>query len=371
MAVLLALILGAVPGAMADEVLLDDGSRLLGRIVRLREGRVEVETSFAGTISIEREKVIGLTTENQVAVSMGSGDRILGRLVFVNGQQTVESRQLGTVETEVASITAILDPDSPTPRLRKAQEEYEEREAVLRERHEEEMSAVQERLDRHKPIWTGKLEIGLRGRTGNSERFNFEGALEVKRETADDRLILYATGLYVYEDGSRTDNEIIGGARLEVDLDEQDNKFVYLRGELEYDEFENIDLRTTVTGGAGVVLIKRDDREFRIRGGVGYQHETFDDGTNTDAGVAELGYDLRWDITDELRLTHNVTYIPEITESATEDFRILSRAALEFPIGSSDIWSLSTGVRNEYDNQPTTDTERLDTWYFLNLVCNW
>ena len=364
----LALILGAVPVASADEVVLVDGSRLHGKILRMSQGKLQVETTYAGSLSIEKDQLVGVNSEAQMAVSLANGDRIIGRLVLVGDQQTVESASLGDVPIEVSSITAIFGPDSPTPRVRAAQSEFEAREAAIKQQHEKEMTAINARLARVTPIWTGRIQIGMTGRTGETERLTINSRIDVKRETQDDRLFLYTTVLYDREDGVRSDNQIIGGARLEIDLDESDRRFVYLRSELEFDEEENIDLRTTVTVGAGFVLVREDDFKLTFRGGIGYQHETYDDNTSDDQGVLELGYDIRWDINEDFRLVHDLNYIPEITASATDQFRIVSNTAIEMPIGTGDKWSIRTGVRSEYDNDPQEDIERLDSWFYMNLA---
>jgi len=48
LAVLLVLTLVAVLPVMADELLMKDGSRLLGKVLKKEDGTLEFETSYAG-----------------------------------------------------------------------------------------------------------------------------------------------------------------------------------------------------------------------------------------------------------------------------------------------------------------------------------
>ena len=98
-----------------------------------------------------------------------------------------------------------------------------------------------------------------------------------------DRLLVYIQGRYAKQDGSRSENEIFGGMDLEVDL--SDRWFVFGKTYLEFDEFENLDLRARATAGMGYFLIRQDHQELKLRAGVGFQHESFDDGTSENDGV--------------------------------------------------------------------------------------
>ena len=82
-ATVLALLL--VPGADAfaartDLVVLRNGDRLTCEVVEMRQGKIQVKTDDAGTISIEWDKIASVTTADQYEVTLRDGSQLLGRL---------------------------------------------------------------------------------------------------------------------------------------------------------------------------------------------------------------------------------------------------------------------------------------------------
>ena len=57
--------------ARADEVVMKDGSRLVGTVVSMKSNNLVFETSFAGNITIKWDQVARLSTEKPVEASFG------------------------------------------------------------------------------------------------------------------------------------------------------------------------------------------------------------------------------------------------------------------------------------------------------------
>lgn len=228
---------------------------------------------------------------------------------------------------------------------------------------------AQEAVPEEEPAasWTGRAELGLDGQTGNSERLSFKGLIRSKRKTEFTRLSLYLRGQFEETGGERSKNEIIGGTKYERDLNER--TFAFLHLELESDEFEDLDLRTTFTAGLGYFVIRKETHELKVRGGPSYQHEELDDGSTTDNLLAELGYDYRLDINERVRLTSTLSYYFNATD--VDDWRLTAENAAEIPLSTDTAWKLRLGVRNEYDALPQPGIERLDTSYFTTLTYDW
>ena len=65
---------GLLAGAVAaDEMLMKNGSRLIGTVVSASDGKIEFDTEFAGTISVNADDVDTLYTEEKVTVMMNDG----------------------------------------------------------------------------------------------------------------------------------------------------------------------------------------------------------------------------------------------------------------------------------------------------------
>ena len=215
--------------------------------------------------------------------------------------------------------------------------------------------------------WTGRAEFGLDGQTGNSERLSLKGLVQTTRATDFARLSLYLRGQFEETSGERSKNEIIAGTKYERDLSER--TFAFLHIEMERDEFESLDLRSTLTVGIGYFLIRAETHELKIRAGPSYQHEELDDGSTTDNLLAGLGYDYRLDLNERIRFTSTLSYFFNATEM--DDWRLTAENAAEIPISTDAAWKLRLGIRNAYDALPQPGVERLDTSYFTSLTYDW
>ncbi len=324
-----------------DEVVLKDGSRLKGTVVKLDEGNVVIKTDFAGELTIPAAKVAGVSSAKAVNVHLESGNRHVGQLNYSQeqGQRVAVENELRPVN--VAQVTRMWPQGAEDP----------------------EIARLKAAADAEKPVWSLRVEAGINGETGNSDRVNGNGRIEAKRTTPTDRFKLYFLGRYGHENGEDTAREFIGGADLEVDIHK--NLFAFGKLELETDKFENLDLRTTVAGGLGLFLIREKETELKVRGGLGFQAESFTNGTNTEEVIAELGVDFKKEIAPWLLFTHSTTVHPSLEEFG--DFRATMENAGEIPLTKDEKWKLRLGIRNQYDSDPNAGAKSLDTFYFANI----
>jgi len=321
--------------AKADEVHLKDGSLVRGTVSSISDGVAEVKTDFAGVLRIPLDKIGGITTETAQTVTLKAGGVFTGRMQFSDGQQQVlEKGGPATVDfSGLAKARPVPAPGAPkTP-----------------------------------AVWKGRVEIGLNGSEGNSDQFDALAGLTVTRVDLRDRLTLSLRGHYQEADAVRTKSEAVGAARFERDLSPR--LFAFTRLELEYDEFENLDLRSTLAGGLGYFLIRSPQQDLKIRGGLAYQHEEFGDGSSDDKPLAEAGYDYRLDVRRWLR--YNSTFSYFVDPGRVDDWRLTAENSAEFPLSNTIGWKLRLGLRNQYDAEPLPGIEGLDTTYYLSLVYAW
>lgn len=336
--------------APADVVVLQDGSRLLGTVKRWSDDKVILETKFAGTLEIDATMIASIETDERVNVGVDTGDRLVGKVEWrPELEKAVVETELGGVPLDVSRIEAIWPEDGKSPEVLalEAQIEKEREEAKAREAK-----------------WTASFELGILYKDGNTELLNVRGGGQVQRKSLKDLLRFYVSADYQEDDKQRTNHEVKGGAYYEYLFTER--WFGYGRLDLEYDEFENLDLRLSTAVGAGYYWIKKDEAELKTRAGIGYLHETFRDGRVEDAVQADVGVEARFDITPWLQLTHATTWYP--TFDGLDDYRLVSDTAFLIPFGGSDAWKLKLGALYEYDSIPDPGRERLDQTYYANIV---
>ena len=346
----------------ADELVLRDGSRLVGTLVQMDADGLKLETGFAGTIAIDRAALLGISAQRPMTVTVAAGQRATGQL-----QHSAQSGQrlLGTAFGDLAIQLDRVQQIHPADAAGSQPPAWAAEAEVAHKQHAEEVARLQRELEKVRPDWQIQLEWGMDGQTGNTERTAFRGRAQANRTTDEDRLTIYGQGRYARESRRRRANEIIGGLDLEVDV--SNRWFTFGRLGLEFDEFENLDVRSTVSAGMGYFFMRRGNAEFiKGRAGLGFQHESFDDGARADEAIGEFGFDYRRHLAPWLLLTHSMTYYP--TFGGLADYRAVVETAGTVPLGTDLAWKLKLGLRNEYDAIPRPDVDRLDTSYFVNMV---
>ena len=329
--------------ALADSVTLSDGSILFGTVKGLGDGKLKLETEFAGLLEIDAAKILSIKTEQPINVALSTGDRLVGTIEPNEaGDGFIVKTKFADVPITSADVQNIWTQDGKSP----------------------EQTTLEEAIAKHQTKWSSTIEAGGVMKEGNTDLLTARGAFELRRATDDDLLKFYIRAAYAEQDDIRSSNEIIGGVDYE-------NWFAgrwswYTRIELEYDEFENLDLRTTAAAGLGYRWLKRENLDLKTRAGVGYVYESFTNGVTDDKGIIDLGLAFRWDIVDDVRFTQDTNYSPSF--DGADDYRLRLDTALTFPLGNSDKWKFKIGMLNEYDSMPEPGVDRLDNTYYTSFV---
>lgn len=342
-----AAVLLALPAlAEAGIVYLQGASIIHGEVQALADGKLTVTTDFAGEIKLAMDQVVGLTTDRPLVVVMENGEEIRARLVYdPQTGQRLSAGAAGATPLAIERLVAIRTLDAPSP----AEVELAARRAA------------------QENIWSGQLQLGLSGNSGNSDSRTINLGGKAQRETENERLFLSLLINKAKQEEEETSDETIASARLEHDISER--FFLFAQTEAEHDEFENIDFRSTTSVGPGYFFIQEPGQELKGRLGLGYEYIDPVTGDATSEAVMTLGYDYLVDVRDWFRFTHVLTLIPQITDSPAENYRIDSTLGLEAPLGgATSNWSLLAQYRHEYNHSPEPGTEDLDTSYLLSLI---
>lgn len=102
-------LLGLTPtpvlAARTDIVVLRNGDRITCEVVQMRQGKLQIKTDDAGTISIEWDEIASLTTAMEFDLTLRDGTRMLGRLAPGTGQTlNVVPSGGGSIPTPLADI---------------------------------------------------------------------------------------------------------------------------------------------------------------------------------------------------------------------------------------------------------------------------
>lgn len=309
----------------ADQIQLQDGSILKGEISSLNDTVLELKTSFAGAIKIDRALVADFSTEEPVFVRLTDG--------------TVASKTTAPV-AEVKH--AWIDPDDDPEVL------------------------AQEALKRS---WIYQAALNANGSSGNTEKSNVGVDISAIMSGPDDELRLYMLYSGGETEGVKTSDEIKGGVRYANYLNGSPWG-LYVREELEKDEFENIKLRSVSAGGLSIRFANKDHFKLSGNAGISYRSERYEDGS---PDLDEIGLDFGiqhfylW--ANHLKMNNEISYVPSLAEPA--NYLISQNSSLDFPVPGSDLFKVRLGLRNDYNSQPAVGREKLDTTYYTSLVADW
>ncbi len=326
----------AVAVAAADVVVLENGSRLVGTITGIAQGKVVLNTDFAGPLTLESKRIVEIRSETLLHVAFADGQRVAGTLAAEPAGTVLRTDSGALPIADLRAVRAVWPEGQPDPTLAPPPGR----------------------------TWTHELAADIGGRTGNTRKVRLGGAARSVLSGPDDKTALYLRGALAEENGNETEDELIGGADYERALTKR--HMWYTRAELERDDIETLDLRSTAAGGYGYYFIKQAPDMLRARVGVQYRREEYQSGRTEDVVAPEAGVRYEVSLKTWAVLVSEITYAP-----AFEDFgnyRVDHATTLDIPLSSSRHLALRLGVTNSYNSTAPDDTERLDTTYMARLV---
>ncbi|HVX65291.1 MAG TPA: DUF481 domain-containing protein [Bryobacteraceae bacterium] len=249
---LLALAAGLPSAARADQIVMKNGDRVTGSIVKQDGKQITIKTDNFGVVTAPWDAVVSVNSDQQLNVGLKDGKTVVGKVSATEGKVQVATEQGATVDVPAAEVASIRNPDE--------QQAYERLLAP---------GWLQ--------LWTGMASVGWAGTNGNAKTLTFTTDLQAVRTTNTDKTSVYfklikASALI---DGisAETARAVRGGVGYNHDVNPK--LFVSAFNDYEYDRFQNLDLRFVLGGGAGYHVVKRERTTFDLTGGFDYTHARF------------------------------------------------------------------------------------------------
>lgn len=337
----------------ADVVETQDGSRLNGEIIRIHEGTLVLETSFAGELKIGLDEVVSFSSEDPENVRFADGTVAVGPVQGDGLGQITITGPSGTVSGSTDKVIAAWAPGDRDPIVLAREAELE---GQLRQ-------------------WSYEAAVALTGRYGNTEKNDYAASAKATLEGPNDRLQFYVGWLYADTDGVRSTDEIVGGVSYTNFFSE---KFGwYVREELERDQFENIDFRSTTAAGLNYRAINKKTQKLELTAGLSLRYEGYTDpalsGGLTDESFPGLDFGVKhyWKFADWGEMNNSITYNPTFADFG--DYRLDHLSTVDIPLGTVDYWKVRFSLQNQYNSgiDEATGAEKLDTTYAISLLLNW
>jgi len=319
---------------MADELIMKDGSRLMGKVVKEDGGVIDFETSYAGVIKVKWQEVSEVIADEPITILLKNGET----REATNAKPVVEGIVItdgsGTPETLATDEVAYVNPEPW--RLGKGMR------------------------------WTGNINVDLNYERGNSDKDEYHGDWTTTFRWRDDRLKFY--GDYEREKSNNVltdDNWRING-RYDHFVTEK----LFYGGTLgmEHDRPADLQRRTIVGPLVGYEFYESTAMNLDVAGGPMYVNEEFYAADNRD--YFALGWSVDFDrylIPGRMQFYHRHRGLlePGDTDNLVWD----AWTGFRFPIYAGIV--ATTEVLIEYDGGAPDGVDDTDTTYNIKLGYQW
>jgi Protein of unknown function, DUF481 len=259
--ILVGLILFLAIPVLADQLILKNGDKLTGTIVKSDGKELVLKTDYAGDVTVKFDAIQSLTSTGDLHVTLG-GKTAVGPVTTTGDNVVVATKSGEPVEAPKTSVTLVRSPAEQAAYEKSLHPGFAEG-------------------------WAGGLNLGFAVTRGNSETKNLAIGFNAARKGFHDKLSLYSNSVYATNDkvvppatsGVTTANAIGGGARYDRDFSPR--VFVFVNGDFYHDSLQHLDLRSSLGGGLGVHVIKTDATSLDLLAGINYTHEGY--GSFTDS----------------------------------------------------------------------------------------
>ncbi|MFV0277576.1 MAG: YdiY family protein [Parahaliea sp.] len=227
--------------ALTDEIVLVNGSRVLGTITATRDGVVTMETEFAGVLSIAQDKIQSMHTGRPVVMKLGDGTVVENQPIVTQDSELVLPASLTTGSSYSLADLAVMNP-----------EPWELGQGYR---------------------WTGLVSAALTMQDGNTDSKEFDYRLESVWRSLRDRFTITGTG-EMDEANSQKNAEnwkLIG--KYDYFLDGP--WYTGINAGVEADKFADLDLRYYIGPYIGRQIFEAPELTLAVEGGAVYVNEDY------------------------------------------------------------------------------------------------
>jgi putative salt-induced outer membrane protein YdiY len=299
---------------LADELTLENGDRVSGKVVRMQDGKLLLENDYSGKMTIDWDKVVYMKTDAPLPVLLNDGSRPLGQ-VFVRG---VAAEKAG-METEDAAMAVDMD----------------------------EVKGIN--TEPKPPVKiTAKANAGFSRERGNTDNENWSFDAEFIARTAKHRFTV--GGEFNREDTDSRPSSRNWRAIGKYDYFLSEKWFLYGGLFFVNDEFADLNLRSTYSVGVGHQFFESKKLNLSASAGVSYVTEDFIVAADDEfaAGQWIIRYD-QFFFDDRIQLFHDDFGTISLEDS--DKWSINTRQGLRFPFYKR--FFLTLQYNYDYDNRPS------------------
>ncbi len=322
---------------LADEVYFKNGDRLSGKIVRLTDNRLVLQTRIAGEVTVSLSDIKTFSSDDPVEVHLKDGT-VLRQPVFAAEPNEFALKTAAPLQPQKFPLADIASINPPPP---------------------------------PKPKWTGSVSGALSLTTGNTKANSISGSVSLARRSEQDRTTADAD----IAQASTTDRDTGEGRTTEswwrirgqYDYFFTKKFFGFANGRYEKDDIARLERRVVVGGGGGYQWIESDVTTLSTNLGLAsvFEKYKFQPDTNNQLSL-QAGYALTQQMWKTTKFLHDLTYYPSLDEFS--DFFLTSTAEVRTNLTKTMFANFK--VIFNYDATPALDRGKTDVKYLLGVGLN-
>lgn len=318
----------------ADTLTLRNGDHLTGSLTRFKDGVLDFETDYSGTLKIATAKIGGVLTTGPVTVKYKSGGYATGRLVYSGpGTIRLQTEKAGTTSPiELGSVSAIY-PGTELP------------------------SALH---------WKGSVNLGATRDAGatRSQSVHFDASTVGRGDTDRIRASAELNRQDVNHTSTQNDFTLFG----QYDRFLTKKTFLYGNTKFEKNRPQNIKFRTTLGTGAGLQILENDTANLSVEAGPSYVNK--DVYTGEDQSYPAGHWAVRFDYyiyRQKLQFFHQ--HEGNFDLSNTGNLFITSSTGVRYLMGNG--FTLTGKADIDWDSQTSAGVPHTDRTYLFLLGYQW
>jgi putative salt-induced outer membrane protein len=329
----------AAGAAWADQVVMKNGDRVTGSIVKKDGKNLTIKTEHFGVVTTSWDQVESVTADKPVNVVLPDGKTVQGTLATTNGkvEVTTKDAKLSLAPADVATI-----------------------------RDDAEQKAYERFL---KPgwgqLWAGTGSVGFAGTSGNAKTLTFTTGITAARVTRTDKTMLYFNAIkasaLVNGTNSQTAQAVRGGIGYDHNL--HPRLFVNVFNDYEFDKFQNLDLRFVLGGGFGWHAVKTERSRLDFLGGVDFNRSSFNTPLTQKSAEFYWGDEYSLKLAAATSLVQSFRMFNNLT--TTGSYRVNFDIGMSTKLSKRLNWNLSVSDRNL--NRPAPGRKANDLLYTTGL----
>jgi len=334
---LLALVYLPVQQTYADELLMRDGSRLLGKVVKREGGTLEFETSYAGVIKVKWDEVSELHADEPMKL-------------MLKDESTLNAQHIRNTEAGIL-LDDNIEADQSTESLAQSELEY--------------INPDPWRTGDGFKL-TGHINFALEKERGNTDEDEIDIDGDLTWRFLDDRLRMFGE----FERDRKNNKKTKDKWKSSNSYDHFFTRKWYAGAFLgfEHDQFADLNLRTIIGPKVGYQWFESKEMNLSTEAGPMYTDEDFDNDPDDD--YLALGWGINFDryfFEEFMQFYHRQTGLWSMDD--TSDLVWNTWTGLRFPLVLGFV--ASTEMQVEYDSGVANEVDDLDTTYSLKLGYAW